>query len=188
MLLGETIMAIFQKQNWWLPRHATGWEPDMLICHVRYQRLYSLFLRNTHRESFKSGIQNKGASERGGISEFSVHSHAEKESSLSWQSVSCLWRWHANHFTNPLSLSLQCRACLSLPSLQSITGRSSLIYFCVSHVLRIHMPLFLFLSTVPQLLVSTVSPVLPTQNKKTTNTFPTSRALISHHLPCSKIY
>lgn len=150
--------------------------------------LYSLFLRNTHRESFKSGIQNKGASERGGTSQFSVHSHAEQERSLSWQSVRCPGRWHANHFTNPLSLSLQCCACLSLPSLQSITGRSSLICFCVSHGLRIHMPLFLVLSTAPQLLVSMVSPVLLTQNKKPTNTFPTSRALVSHHLPCSKIY
>lgn len=60
-----------------------------------------------------------------------------------------------------------------------------LICFCVSHLLHISMPLFLLID--PQLWVSVVSPVL-LHKTKPTNTFLTSKALISHHLPCWKMY
>lgn len=105
------------------------------ICQLRYWRLYPAFLRNSHGASLESDIQKQGPP---GTGEFSVDSHAKEE--VSW--VDRLWvasslcrtrRQARNRFTDPLSFSLQCHACLPPSSLHCVTGRSSFnMFLCVS--------------------------------------------------------
>lgn len=178
-------MRTLQKGNWWLPGRVPEWVTDMLICQLRYWRLYSAFLRDTHGESLKSDIQYQGPRAPG---EFSVDSHAEEEAS--WVDSLCVVhslcgtrRLPRNHFTDPLSFSLQRHACLPPSSLQGVTSRSSL-NMSVSLIYSVSTRPYFYFFWQFHSLRSLWAPLCYNRKQNPVNTFPTSKALISHHLPC----